>query len=173
MGEQARPDDKARVLAHSRACIEAPAGVYEDEFRLRRKDGAYRWMYTRAEVLRNAAGRPQRMLGVPRRHHRAQAGGNQAAAGAVAPAGALTAARGSRRGGAARHPSRATRPHRAGLWPRPSSMSSWRTMPSPTRRSRRRWKKPAGCCSARSTAPATSWRSCDPKGSTTGGCWPR
>ena len=57
------PNDKVRVLSHIEEHFRQSASVYEDEFRLRHKDGSYRWIYTRAEVLRDAAGTPQRMAG--------------------------------------------------------------------------------------------------------------
>ena len=57
------PDDKARVLAHLQTQLRNTASAYENEFRLRHKDGSYRWIYTRAELLRDPAGTPQRMAG--------------------------------------------------------------------------------------------------------------
>ena len=57
------PDDKTRVLGHLDKHFRSAESSYEDEFRLRHKDGSYRWIYTRAEVMRNAAGTPQRMAG--------------------------------------------------------------------------------------------------------------
>ena len=57
------PDDKTRVLAHIDNYFRESTATYEDEFRLRHKDGSYRWIYTRAELMRNAAGTPERMAG--------------------------------------------------------------------------------------------------------------
>ena len=57
------PDDKTRVLVHIEDYFRESVSTYEDEFRLRHKDGSYRWIYTRAELIRNAAGTPERMAG--------------------------------------------------------------------------------------------------------------
>ena len=57
------PDDKTRVLSHIEEHFRESAPAYEDEFRLRHKDGTYRWIYTRAEILRDSAGTPERMAG--------------------------------------------------------------------------------------------------------------
>ena len=57
------PDDRDRAIA---AGVEYRAGrapEYELEVRLRHKDGSYRWIYTRGEVLRDADGTPYRMAG--------------------------------------------------------------------------------------------------------------
>ncbi|HXQ20644.1 MAG TPA: PAS domain S-box protein [Candidatus Acidoferrales bacterium] len=59
------PDDLERLAGSSSAAtaIADPAAHYEEEFQLRRKDGTYRWVLSRATVLRDAAGNPQRMVG--------------------------------------------------------------------------------------------------------------
>ena len=57
-------DDLERLAESVRAAIETPASQYEEEFQLRHRDGTYRWVLSRATVLRDAAGIPQRMLGV-------------------------------------------------------------------------------------------------------------
>jgi PAS domain S-box-containing protein len=57
------PDDREPVLQKVRAYLAHPQGAHEVEFRLRHKDGSYRWIYTHAEALCDAAGRPVRMLG--------------------------------------------------------------------------------------------------------------
>ena len=57
------PDDKTRMRSHIEEYFRESASAYEDEFRLRHKDGSYRWIYTRAELLRDAAGTPERMAG--------------------------------------------------------------------------------------------------------------
>ncbi len=53
--DQIHPDDKARL---SKAWYEAVATGqnYENEYRIRRHDGVYRWFFTRAVPLRDAAG---------------------------------------------------------------------------------------------------------------------
>ncbi len=57
------PEDLDRVARNALAAVENAASPYEEEFRLRHKNGAYRWVLSRAAVLRNAAGDPQRMVG--------------------------------------------------------------------------------------------------------------
>lgn len=57
------PDDLELTLAKVRAFLSNPRGRHEAEFRFRHKDGSYRWIYTHADVLRDAAGKPVRMLG--------------------------------------------------------------------------------------------------------------
>jgi len=57
------PEDHARVMHGLRAYLAEPGPGYEAEYRLRRKDGTYRWMLARAEPVCDAAGRPCRMLG--------------------------------------------------------------------------------------------------------------
>jgi PAS domain S-box-containing protein len=56
------PDDQARTLdALYRALRDEQ--VYDVEFRLRHRDGSYRWFRSRAKVFRNDAGDHQRMAG--------------------------------------------------------------------------------------------------------------
>ena len=57
------PDDLEQVLEKVGAYIANPQGRYDVEFRLRHKDGAYRWIHAQGDVLRDAAGKPVRMLG--------------------------------------------------------------------------------------------------------------
>jgi PAS domain S-box-containing protein len=57
------PEDLERLAHSARGAVEAPTSPYEAEFRLRRSDGTYRWVLSRATVLRDAAGTPQRVLG--------------------------------------------------------------------------------------------------------------
>jgi PAS domain S-box-containing protein len=56
------PDDKATVTEAVGAHLEDNA-PYALDLRLRCKDGGYRWVHSRGQVLRDAAGRPLRMLG--------------------------------------------------------------------------------------------------------------
>lgn len=57
------PDDLPRVMARVQQHLASPDGEYAIEFRMRHRDGIYRWIFTRAAVLRDAAARPIRMLG--------------------------------------------------------------------------------------------------------------
>ncbi len=57
------PDDIDRTLAQVQAAIDGKLAVYEPEFRMRHKDGSYRWVVARGMVLRNDAGVPVRMAG--------------------------------------------------------------------------------------------------------------
>ena len=57
------PEDREPTLAALQAYMEGRRPDYEVEFRLRHKDGSYRWIYTCGEVLRGADGKPERMLG--------------------------------------------------------------------------------------------------------------
>ena len=60
--KRVHPEDLPRVQA---VTAEHLAGIrrYEVEFRLRHKDGSYRWVFSRAKAVRDAAGRPVRMVG--------------------------------------------------------------------------------------------------------------
>ncbi len=57
------PDDLERCLAIVRAYLADPWPDYRLEFRLRHRDGSYRWILAQASLLRDAAGAPVRMLG--------------------------------------------------------------------------------------------------------------
>jgi PAS domain S-box-containing protein len=56
------PDDQAAVSEAMRKHLEEGA-PYELEFRLRHKDGSYRSLFSRGKAVRDAAGRPIRMVG--------------------------------------------------------------------------------------------------------------
>jgi PAS domain S-box-containing protein len=58
------PDDWPKVDAILRAYLDSTDGHYEAEFRMRCKDGSWRWILTRGmAVTRDAAGKPLRMIG--------------------------------------------------------------------------------------------------------------
>jgi two-component system sensor histidine kinase UhpB len=61
--DRVHPDDVERCVQKVSAYIANPQGLHELEFRLRHKDGSYRWMFAQADVLRDAAGKTVRMLG--------------------------------------------------------------------------------------------------------------
>lgn len=57
------PDDLEQALATVQAYLQNPWPNYENEFRLRHKDGSYRWILARASLLVDDDGHPYRMLG--------------------------------------------------------------------------------------------------------------
>jgi PAS domain S-box-containing protein len=62
--DRVHPDDRMRVTADFHAVLDDPAGDrWEDEYRFRRADGAYARVLDRGFVLRDARGRPTRMIG--------------------------------------------------------------------------------------------------------------
>lgn len=57
------PDDYDRVIGTGRAFLKGNILSYRLEYRLRHKDGSYRWVLARAVCLRNAEGKAYRMAG--------------------------------------------------------------------------------------------------------------
>jgi len=57
------PDERERVLAANMAHADGVTPHYEYEYRLRHKDGSYRWILARGVALRDAAGKAYRMAG--------------------------------------------------------------------------------------------------------------
>lgn len=57
------PDDLAATEESIRSYLANPVKAYESEFRFRHKDGSWRWIYTRGEVVTDSSGVPTRMLG--------------------------------------------------------------------------------------------------------------
>jgi PAS domain S-box-containing protein len=58
------PDDRGWVLEATVNYIAGLLPAYELEFRLRHKDGSYRWIHSRGGLLRDQDNRPYRMLGI-------------------------------------------------------------------------------------------------------------
>jgi PAS domain S-box-containing protein len=58
------PDDKDRVQRVVAEFVKAPQTGYDLEFRLRHRDGCYRWIRSQGVLIRDAAGQPSRLLGV-------------------------------------------------------------------------------------------------------------
>ena len=61
--ERIHPEDRERVLAANRAHLEGGTPHYECEYRLRHKDGTYRWILARGVALRDASGVAYRAAG--------------------------------------------------------------------------------------------------------------
>lgn len=62
--EHLHPDDKARVVGSVQDYFAGKIVLYDIEFRLRCKDGSYKWILARGMVVeRDAAGKPLRMIG--------------------------------------------------------------------------------------------------------------
>ncbi len=57
------PDDVDRMIDGLKAYLNQPAAGYESEFRMRHKNGSYRFMLARGAVIYDAQGKPERMLG--------------------------------------------------------------------------------------------------------------
>ena len=57
------PDDRDRVAQSLVAYLAGESSVYETEYRVRHRDGSYRWMLSRGIALRDAAGHAYRLLG--------------------------------------------------------------------------------------------------------------
>jgi PAS domain S-box-containing protein len=57
------PDDIDRVIAVRQAHLEGRTPHYVAEYRLRCKDGSYKWILSRGQVLRDEVGNPIRLVG--------------------------------------------------------------------------------------------------------------
>jgi len=57
------PDDRERAVAYARQYQAEPDGDYRQEFRLRHKDGTYRWIEARASFVTEVDGRRIHLLG--------------------------------------------------------------------------------------------------------------
>jgi PAS domain S-box-containing protein len=58
------PDDAARVQGVVDAFLKEPTPGYDIEFRLRHRDGSYRWIHSQGLLIRDQRGAPARLLGV-------------------------------------------------------------------------------------------------------------
>ena len=61
--ELLHPDDRRSTEAVLSEFLAGDTLQFEDEFRLRRRDGRYRWILSRGVATRNASGRPLRLSG--------------------------------------------------------------------------------------------------------------
>jgi|GEM_PF-623391 len=62
--KQLHPDDRDRVRKQREAARDSGDDFYLTEFRLRHRDGSYRWIFCRARIVRDEGGRALRMVGV-------------------------------------------------------------------------------------------------------------
>jgi PAS domain S-box-containing protein len=62
--ERIHPDERAIVLAELQAHVEGRTARFENEHRLRHKDGGWRWILSRAAAVRHASGRAYRVVGL-------------------------------------------------------------------------------------------------------------
>lgn len=58
------PDDLESTLTQTRQYLERPWPGYEAEFRMRHKDGSWRWILARAALVNDSTGKPSRMIGI-------------------------------------------------------------------------------------------------------------
>ncbi len=58
------PDDRARLFAYVANYLANPSPLYETEFRLRSRDGSYRWLLSRGRGVIGADGKVERLLGL-------------------------------------------------------------------------------------------------------------
>ena len=73
------PEERGHTLAKIQDCLADRVSSFDIEYRLRHKDGSYRWFLSRGALRRDQAGRPIHMLGVQlditkRRHAEEQLG---------------------------------------------------------------------------------------------------
>ncbi len=57
------PQDLERTMQLVQDCLTIPGQGYQAEYRLRHKDGSYRWIYSQATLVRDDAGKPLFMQG--------------------------------------------------------------------------------------------------------------
>ena len=57
------PEDRERVTQSLHTYLADPRPFYQSQYRVRHKDGDYRWMLVRVELIRDVSGRPCRVLG--------------------------------------------------------------------------------------------------------------
>lgn len=61
--KRVHPEDLPAVEAKVRTIIDTRQDTHEVEFRMRHKDGSYRWIMAHASLLLNTQGEPERMVG--------------------------------------------------------------------------------------------------------------
>ncbi|HYK88751.1 MAG TPA: PAS domain-containing protein, partial [Acidobacteriota bacterium] len=61
--ERLHPDDRDRAVSSLRAALDGDSEAWSAEYRLRSVDGSWAYMYDRAIIARDEAGRPTRIIG--------------------------------------------------------------------------------------------------------------
>ena len=61
--ERLHPDDREQATQRVAEMLKAPEPYYENIFRMRHRDGSYRWLHSRGQVLFDEQGRPKRFIG--------------------------------------------------------------------------------------------------------------
>lgn len=61
--ELLHPEDRAAALARVNDYLEGRTTAYVTEFRLRHKDGSYRWIHSRGNLIKDSASQPVRLIG--------------------------------------------------------------------------------------------------------------
>ncbi|MHB8679354.1 MAG: PAS domain S-box protein [Rudaea sp.] len=61
--DRLHPDDRESALAKCDAYLKNPTPVFQNEFRMRHKDGSWRWILTNASLRRDEQGQPAHVLG--------------------------------------------------------------------------------------------------------------
>ena len=61
--DQLHPDDRDEVADHFRQVVESGEEQFTAEYRFRKSDGTYAWIYDRGYIVRDASGRPVRGVG--------------------------------------------------------------------------------------------------------------
>jgi PAS domain S-box-containing protein len=61
--DRVHPEDLPRIEATVARYLESPWPNYQSEYRVRHKDGSYRWILGRGTLIRDDQGRPVRMIG--------------------------------------------------------------------------------------------------------------
>ena len=61
--DRLHPDDRERMLKNVEEFLENPVGRFNHQFRMKHKDGSYRWINNRSSVIVGEDGKPLRMFG--------------------------------------------------------------------------------------------------------------
>lgn len=61
--DRLHPEDRERSLEAVKGYVEGRRADYDVTYRMRHRDGSWRWILSRAQLMRNAAGAPVRLMG--------------------------------------------------------------------------------------------------------------